>query len=85
MYLYSVALKFPMLAIRLPEEIEARLADLAAKSGRTKTWYVREAILRYLDDLEDLHRAEAELRKVHAGRSKTTLLADVLSEHGLDP
>lgn len=72
-----------MLAIRLPEEIEARLATLAAKSGRTKTWYAREAILRYLDELEDLQLAEAELKKVHAGRSKTTSLAAVLREHGL--
>lgn len=73
-----------MLAIRLPEAIEARLAALAAKSGRTKTWYAREAILRYLDDLEDLQLAEAELKKVHAGRSKTVPLAEVLREHGLD-
>lgn len=72
-----------MLAIRLPEEIETRLTALAAKSGRTKTWYAREAILRYLDDLEDLQLAEAELKKVHAGRSKTTPLAAVLREHGL--
>ncbi|WP_394807717.1 TraY domain-containing protein [Nitrosomonas sp.] len=34
-----------MLAIRLPEKIEHRLADLAAKTGRTKTYYVRKAIL----------------------------------------
>ena len=41
-----------MLAIRLPEEIEHRLAELAAKTGRTKTYYVREAILEHLDELE---------------------------------
>ena len=42
-----------MLAIRLPEEIEARLAALAAKTGRTKTFYAREAILQHLDEMED--------------------------------
>lgn len=73
-----------MLAIRLPEEIEARLAALAAKSGRTKTYYVREAILKYLEDLEDLQQAEAELKKVQAGRSKTRPLAAVLKDHGLE-
>jgi len=46
-----------MLAIRLPAEIEKRLADLAARTGRTKTYYAREAILRYLDDLEDAYLA----------------------------
>lgn len=46
-----------MLAIRLPQEIEDRLAELASKTGRTKTYYAREAILRYLDDLEDTYLA----------------------------
>ncbi|RLE22843.1 MAG: anti-toxin [Acidobacteria bacterium] len=46
-----------MLAIRLPEDIEGRLADLAAKTGRTKTFYAREAILEYLDEMEDRYLA----------------------------
>ena len=46
-----------MLAIRLPEEIEARLTELAAKTGRTKTFYVREAILQHLDEMEDKYLA----------------------------
>ncbi|HLW93632.1 MAG TPA: ribbon-helix-helix domain-containing protein, partial [Roseiarcus sp.] len=44
-----------MLAIRLPEDIEARLERLAKQTGRSKTFYAREAILEYLDDLEDLY------------------------------
>ena len=44
-----------MLAIRLPEEIEARLDTLAKRTGRSKTFYAREAILEHLDDLEDLY------------------------------
>jgi len=51
-----------MLAIRLPTEIEERLEQLAKKTGRTKTYYAREAILEHLDDLEDaylaMHRLE---------------------------
>jgi mRNA interferase RelE/StbE len=35
-----------MLAIRLPTIIEKRLDKLAARTGRTKTYYAREAILR---------------------------------------
>ncbi len=42
-----------MLAIRLPEEIEARLTELATKTGRTKTFYAKEAILEHLDNMED--------------------------------
>ncbi|HEY4601449.1 MAG TPA: TraY domain-containing protein [Cerasibacillus sp.] len=40
-----------MLAIRLPDDIEARLTALANQTGRTKTYYAREAILAHLDDL----------------------------------
>jgi len=46
-----------MLAIRLPEEIEKRLTELATKTGRTKTFYVKEAILEHLDEIEDKYLA----------------------------
>jgi len=46
-----------MLTIRLPEEIEARLTTLAARTGRTKTFYAKEAILQHLDDMEDKYLA----------------------------
>jgi len=46
-----------MLAIRLPEEIENRLSFLAAKTGRTKTFYAKEAILEHLDEMEDKYLA----------------------------
>ncbi|MWD45183.1 TraY domain-containing protein, partial [Escherichia coli] len=47
-----------MLAIRLPSEIEERLANLAQETGRTKTFYAREAILTHLEELEDYYLAE---------------------------
>ncbi len=50
-----------MLAIRLPAEVEDRLAALAQATGRTKTFYAREAILEHLEDLEDLYLAEQRL------------------------
>ncbi|MCO5098890.1 MAG: ribbon-helix-helix protein, CopG family [Rhodocyclaceae bacterium] len=46
-----------MLAIRLPETIEERLNALASETGRSKTALVREAILEYIDDLEDYYLA----------------------------
>mgnify|MGYP003397201484 FL=1 len=72
-----------MLAIRLPVEIELRLEALAQATGRTKTYYAREAIMQHLDDLEDLYLAEKELIEVRAGRSKTMSLKDVMTQHGL--
>jgi RHH-type transcriptional regulator, rel operon repressor / antitoxin RelB len=52
-----------MLAIRLPKDIEARLTDLATKTGRTKTYYAREAILEYIDDLEDIYLVLDRIKK----------------------
>lgn len=52
-----------MLAIRLPHEIEDRLDALAKKTGRTKTYYVREALVEYLADLEDHYLAQERLKE----------------------
>lgn len=56
-----------MLAIRLNPEIEERLGRLAAKTGRTKTYYAREAIEQHLEDLEDYYLAADAAR--NPGRS----------------
>jgi len=72
-----------MLAIRLPKEIEARLEALAAATGRTKSFYAREAILEYIEDLEDLYLAEQRLIELRAGRTETIPLEDVMKKYGL--
>lgn len=60
-----------MIAVRLPEEIEQRLDALAKATGRTKSYYVREAILEYLDDLEDLYLAEQRLLDIRRGQDES--------------
>lgn len=52
-----------MIAVRVPEEIEERLDKLASRTGRSKTYYVREAILRHLEDLEDTYIAIERMEK----------------------
>jgi RHH-type rel operon transcriptional repressor/antitoxin RelB len=74
-----------MLAIRLPENIEKRLARLAKRTGRTKTYYAREAILKHLEDLEDIYIAEKRLADLRAGRTRTIPLEEVMRQHGLNP
>lgn len=68
-----------MLAIRLPEPLEERLGALATETGRTKTALAREAIIEYIDDLEDYYLAEARARK----NRKTIPLDEVERELGL--
>jgi RHH-type rel operon transcriptional repressor/antitoxin RelB len=73
-----------MLAIRLPEKIEKRLGRLAKRTGRTKTYYAREAILQYLDDLEDTYLAEKELADVRSGRSRPIPIEKIMRRYGLE-
>ncbi len=73
-----------MLAIRLPAEIEDRLEALAKATGRTKTYYAREAILEYIDDLEDVYLAEKRLEDIRAGRTKTVPLEKIMKRHGME-
>jgi len=73
-----------MLAIRLPENVEKRLDRLAKRTGRTKTYYAREAVLRHLEDLEDIYLAEAALEEIRAGRSRTVPLESAMKKHGLE-
>jgi RHH-type rel operon transcriptional repressor/antitoxin RelB len=72
-----------MLAIRLPQSIEKRLEKLA---GRTKTDYVREAILEHLEEIEDLYLAEGALERIRSGEERTIRLKQVkqvIKRHGL--
>lgn len=72
-----------MLAIRLPRSIEKRLERLARRTGRTKTFYAREAILEHLEDLEDLYLAEQALDRIRSGEERTVTLKDSMKRHGL--
>lgn len=67
-----------MLAIRLPQTIEKRLERLARRTGRTKTYYAREAILEHLADLEDLYLAEGTLERIRGGKERTISLKDAM-------
>lgn len=70
-----------MLAVRIDAHTEKRLEALAARTGRTKTFYAREAILAHLDDLEDFYLAEARMKDF---RSEGAIpLADLKAELGL--
>ncbi|OJF92981.1 type II toxin-antitoxin system RelB family antitoxin [Pararhizobium antarcticum] len=71
-------------AIRLPDETYERLQVLATRTGRTATYYIREAIEQHLEDLEDIYLAEQVLEKLARGEIQTYSLEEVERRLGLD-
>jgi RHH-type transcriptional regulator, rel operon repressor / antitoxin RelB len=73
-----------VLAVRLPQSIEKRLEKLARRTGRTKSFYVREAILQHLEDLEDIYLAELTLQRIRDGKERTIAIEEVLKRYGVE-
>ena len=69
-----------MLAIRLEKELEQELDLLAKSRGTNRSTVVREAIIRYLEDNEDLELARTALAE--AGDKKS--LKELRKDLGLD-
>ena len=72
------------ISIRLPHDLEQRLKQLAAQTGRSKTYYVTEAICEHLEDLEDYYLAELEMEEIRSGRSVPVPIEEVLKEYGME-
>ena len=60
--------------VQLPQDAEKRLEDLARKTGRSKEGYITEAVLEYLDDLEESYLAEQALERIRRGMNGHTAL-----------
>ena len=71
-------------SLRLPEDVSNRLENLAEITGRSKTFYMIEAIREHLDNLEDLYLSEQRLIANRAGKSQSIALEDVMKRYGLE-
>lgn len=71
-------------SIRLTPEIEQRLNHLAASTGRTKAYYLREIIEQGIEDMEDYYLAADVLERVRKGQEQVHSAADVRKDLGLD-
>lgn len=69
-----------MLTIRLPQDIEARLAALAVRTGRSRAFHAREAIMRHLEDMEDYFLA-AEAHAAHVVGGEGAVSLDEAAKH----
>ena len=71
-------------SIRLPRKIEDRLEKLSIQTGRSKSFYVKEALLDHLDGIEDVYLAEKRLEDIRAGRTQTIPLQEVMKRYGME-
>lgn len=67
-------------AVRIPDDMHERLQKLAKKTGRTATFYIREAIETHIEDLEDAYLAEKALQKLSKGKDQIINSKDFWSQ-----
>ena len=70
-------------SLRLTDDLKTRLDRLAKLTGRSKTYYMLEAIREKLEDLEDLYLVEQRTVALRAGKSSTHSLGEVEKLLGL--
>lgn len=71
------------ISVRLPKELSDRLNNLSKQTGRTKTYYIQEALEDKVGELEMIYLAQKRDEDIRAGRSKTSSLDEVIAENGL--
>jgi len=72
-----------MFTIRLPADMEQRLNVLAAATQRPKSFYIREALERSLEDIEDAYLAESAYERFKASEEKPIPLEEIEARLGL--
>lgn len=71
-------------SIRLDDELDARLERIARLTGRTKSFYVKQALEDQIQDLEDLYLARRVSKRVADGRERVIPLEELERELGVD-
>jgi RHH-type rel operon transcriptional repressor/antitoxin RelB len=71
-------------SIRLPAGVEDRLNHLAARTGRTKAYYLREMIERGIDEAEEYYLAAETSERVRKGEERIYSTDQIRADLGLD-
>lgn len=69
-----------VVAVRLDADIERRLDELSSRTGRSKSFYVRQAIEEHLSDLEDCYWADEAIRQWDEEGRPTRPISDLKAE-----
>jgi RHH-type rel operon transcriptional repressor/antitoxin RelB len=68
------------ISIRIPDELAAKLAEIAEETERPKSFHIQKAIESYLNELADLQVA---LDRLHDSADPVVSLKDMRKELGL--
>lgn len=71
-------------SIRLDDSLDARLERIARLTGRSKSFYVKQALEAQIQDLEDLYLARRISKRVADGRERLIPLLELERELGVD-
>jgi RHH-type transcriptional regulator, rel operon repressor / antitoxin RelB len=71
------------IAVRLTDEQQRRLDALSARTGRSRSFYVKEALETHLDELEERFWAHDVISAWEASEQKTRPIDDLKAELGL--
>lgn len=70
-------------SLRLPQDVDERLSRLAAATGRSKSYYLRELVTTGLDDLEYAYELASRAEAIRAGRRATRSVEDLMADLGI--
>lgn len=73
-----------MLSVRLSKDVETRLDALAARSNRAKSFYIKKAIAKFLEDQEEIEWATQAYKEFLESGKKTIPWEEVKKELDLD-
>jgi RHH-type rel operon transcriptional repressor/antitoxin RelB len=73
-----------MVAVRLPADLDKELSTLSTETGRSKSYYMIEALKRYMEDMEDRFTLEKAIKEFYEGNQKTYTTDEIAKELGID-
>jgi RHH-type rel operon transcriptional repressor/antitoxin RelB len=72
------------ISIRLPNDVESRLQNLVNITGRSKIFYITQAILEHIEVLETLYLTENELAAIQSGVPTAAQLSGLMKRYDSD-
>jgi RHH-type rel operon transcriptional repressor/antitoxin RelB len=71
------------ISIELPKDVETKWQMLMANSTRNELSYLTEAVIDYIDDVEDYFIAKQQVEDIKAGKIQTIPIEEIMKEYGM--